>query len=205
MRMRKLLGFALTAGALLLAVPGAAGAGLLATGSAPYCGDPRTPFARWGDHANYILLPGGSFEAGTPGWQLASGAKVVAGNEPFRVEEQNDNRSLLLPGASSATSPLVCFDFGDWHMRFFARNSGSTSAPLEVDVLVPSLLGVVSVLDGGTVRADGTWDPSPRVSTLLTNAGGLLGATRAVAFRFKAAPGAAFQIDDVYLDPFKSH
>ena len=60
------------------------------------------------------------------------------------------------------------------------------------------------MIDGGTVRADGTWDPSPRVSALVTNVGGLVG-TEAVSFRLKAkGSGAAFQVDDVFLDPFRS-
>jgi hypothetical protein len=90
-------------------------------------------------------------------------------------------------------------------MRFFIRNTGSASANLEVDVLVPSLLGVVSVLDGGYVKADGSWDPSPAVSALLTNVGGLLGTTKAVSFRLHArGAGASFQVDNVFLDPFKA-
>ena len=44
--------------------------------------------------------------------------------------------------------------------------------------------------------------PSPRVGLLLSNVTSLIG-TRAVAFRFKAS-GTAFQVDDVYLDPWKS-
>jgi len=57
----------------------------------------------------------------------------------------------------------------------------------------------------GTVRADGTWDPSPEVSALLSNVGGLLGLTKSVSFRLQAnGSGAAFQVDNVFLDPFKS-
>jgi hypothetical protein len=70
-------------------------------------------------------------------------------------------------------------------------------------VVVKSLLGVLSVLDGGTVGSNGVWAPSPRVGLLLSNVTSLLG-TRAVSFRFKAS-GAAFQVDDVYLDPWKSY
>ena len=63
--------------------------------------------------------------------------------------------------------PLIAF--GDWHLRFFAKNVGSSSGDLRVQVIVPSLLG-----------------------------------TRAVAFRFTPVGyGAAYQIDDVYLDPWK--
>jgi hypothetical protein len=71
-------------------------------------------------------------------------------------------------------------------------------------VIVPSLLGVLSVLDGGTVAAGSTWQPSPRLALLLCNVTSLLG-TKAVAFRFTpVGTGAAFQVDDVYLDPWKS-
>ncbi len=62
---------------------------------------------------------------------------------------------------------------------------------------------MVALLDGGTVTASGTWAPSPRVRLTLTNLCGLLG-VRAVAFRFRSSDsGAAFQVDDVYLDPYK--
>jgi hypothetical protein len=114
-------------------------------------------------------------------------------------------RSLSLPAGSTATSPAMCFAFGDWHARFMVRNTGASTGRLEVDILVRSLLGVVSLLDGGTVRADGTWDPSPEMSALLTNVGGLTSLTKAVSFRLQAkGTGAQFQVDNVFLDPFRS-
>jgi hypothetical protein len=196
-----LLATAATAFALI--APGAASAGLLTTGAASDCNpEVSQVFAPWGDSANYRLVPGGSFESGSPSWALSGGAKLVSGNERFNVIP--GTRSLYLPSGSTATSPTMCFTIGDWHARFFTRNTGNTNANLEVDILVPSLLGVVSVLDGGYVKADGTWDPSPRVSAALSNVGGLLGLTRAVSFRLKArGTGAEFQVDDVFLDPFR--
>jgi len=201
--LRRVLACAIVALGAFAGFAGSAGAGLLTTGTASSCGPASQPFVPWGDYSNYIPVPGGSFESGTPSWKLAGGASVVAGNEPFYVRSSTDRRSLYLPGGSTATSPTVCFAFGDWHMRFFTRNGGSSLSTLKVQILVSNLVGVVSVLDGGTVLADGTWDPSPQVSALLTNVGGLLGVTQAVAFRFRASSGAAFRIDDVYLDPFK--
>ncbi len=194
---------ALTTAIVALAAPGSASAGLLTTGTSSNC-DPDTTqaFEDWGDTSQYRLVPGGTFE-GTNSWSLAGGAKTVAGNEPFGVVD--GTRSLYLSSGATATSPTMCFTFGDWHARFLVRNTGSTGARLDVDILVRSLLGVVSVLDGGSVRADGTWDPSPEVSALLTNLGGLLGLTRSVSFRLQASgSGAAFQVDNVFLDPFKS-
>lgn len=194
---------AVAGAAFALVAPSAANGGLLTTGAASDC-NPETSqvFAPWGDTANYRLVPGGSFESGSPSWALSGGAKLVNGNERFGVIP--GTRSLSLPSGATATSPTMCFAVGDWHARFFVRNTGNTSANLEVDILVPSLLGVVSVLDGGYVKADGTWDPSPRVSAVLTNVGSLLGLTKAVSFRLKArGTGAVFRVDNVFLDPFR--
>ena len=161
-------------------------------------------FAPWGDYRNYLLVPGGAFEAGTPAWALSGGAKVVAGNEPFYVRSNLDKNSLYLPNGSSALSPTVCFGLGDWHARFFVRNVGSAQGRLKVDVTVKSLLGLVSLLDGGSISGTGVWAPSPDIGLTLTNLCSLLG-VKAISFRFRpVGSGAAFQVDDVYLDPWKS-
>lgn len=199
MRLRRcfgLVGFlALLAG---LAIP--ANAGLLGTGPASYCGSSSQVFQAWGDQSNYMLTPGGSFEDGTPSWKLSGGAKVVSGNEPFFIHAKGDRRSLFMPAGSSATTPTMCFAAGDWHMRFMSARSGASSK-LRVSVTANSLLGLVSILDGGTVSNDGTWKPSPKVGLLLTNVTGLL-TTKAISIRLTATSGAS-QIDDVYLDPSK--
>jgi hypothetical protein len=177
-------------------------AGLIGTPPPSGCETPSQVFAPWNDSAWYALVPGGSFEAGTPSWALSGGAKVIAGNETFYVRSRSDSRSLYLPSGSSALSPTVCFGLGDWHARFFVRNAGSKGS-IKVDIVVKSLLGsVLSLLDGGSVSADGTWAPSTRVRLTLTNLSSLLG-VRAVAFRFRAS-GGPFQVDNVYLDPWKS-
>ena len=187
-----------------LATTRTAKAGLLSTGSASYCDSTATQtFAAWGDSSYYARLFNGSFEGGSTGWYLSGGARIVSGNEPFFVGDADDSHSLLLPSGSSAYSSTVCFALADWHLRFFAKNVGSSRGQLHVQVIVPSLLGVLSVLDGGTVSAGGTWQPSPRLALLLSNVTSLLG-TKAVAFRFTpVGAGAAFQVDDVYLDPWK--
>jgi len=176
--------------------------GLIGTGAASGCDTAASrPFEAFGDNANYLLMPGGSFEPGSPAWGLTGGAAVVPGNEPFGVERDGGKRSLYLPAGSSAISPTGCFAFGDWHARFFVRGVGPREGTLRVDVVVPSLLGVLTVLDGGSVSSSGEWKPSPRIGMLVCNITGLLG-TKAVALRFRAS-NAAFQIDDVYLDPWK--
>ncbi len=43
------------------------------------------------------------------------------------------------------------------------------------------------------------------MSATLTNLGGLLGLTKSVSFRLQAkGTGAQFQVDNVFLDPFRS-
>ncbi|MFL5948445.1 MAG: hypothetical protein ACJ743_08295 [Gaiellaceae bacterium] len=198
-----LIGVAIVAA---LAFSTTATAGLIGTGSASYCDPYATKaFAAWGDSAYYASLFNGGFENGSAGWTLAGGAKVVSGNEPFYISgDRRDTHSLLLPTGSSAYSGTVCFALGDWHLRLLARNVGSRTGALRVQVVVPSLLGgLLTVLDGGTVSGTGTWAPSPRLQLALCNVTSLLG-TRAVAFRFTpVGTGAAYQLDDVYLDPWK--
>jgi hypothetical protein len=188
-----------------LAMTSTAKAGLIGTGSASYCDStPEQVFAPWNDSSYYASLFNGSFEGGSAGWYLSGGARVVSGNEPFFVDRSSDSHSLLLPAGSSAVSGTVCFATGDWHLRLFARNTGSRTGSLHVQVVVPSLLGgLLTVLDGGTISGGGVWAPSPRLELLLCNVTSLIG-TRAVAFRFTpVGQDAAFQIDDVYLDPWK--
>jgi hypothetical protein len=155
------------------------------------------------DDANYVLVPGGSFEGGAPGWTLGRGAAVVNGNEPWKVHGQSDNRSLYIPSGSSATTPPMCFAPGDWHMRFFATSSSNSLSTLQVRVRVRSALGLLSFLDGGKVSTNSTWQPSPRLALWLTNVTGIL-ATDAVSFQFVPSDSASWRIDDVYLDPWKS-
>jgi hypothetical protein len=173
-------------------------AGLLGTGSASYCSSTVfQAFKPWGDSSNYMLTPGGSFESGTASWTLSGGAKIVSGNESYYLNSKSDAKSLYMPSGSAARTPSMCFAAGDWHMRFVGKGSGR----IRVTVQVNSLLGLVSVLDGGTVSPGGSWSPSPQVSLLLTNVGGLL-TTQAISLRFTASNGSV-QIDDVYLDPWK--
>jgi hypothetical protein len=174
--------------------------GLLSPSDEPAACDTSTsqPFARWGDTSFYVLAPGGAFEPSEEAWKLAGGARIVSGNEPFYVRSTKDRHSLYLPGGSSATSPPMCFAFGDWNLRFFAVGSGA----VRVKIVVKSLLGTVSVLDGGTVTAGSTWRPSPKVSLLLTNITGLL-ATDSVSIRLLPTGSASLRVDDVYLDPWK--
>ncbi len=191
---------------IALVAPGQAQAGLLFTGKGATCDPvPAQAFLAWGDKSQYSMMGGGTFEKGTPAWSLTGGSAIVSGNEPWRVEKDNGTQSLRIPAGGTATSPTACFTFGDWHFRFFVKNVGAPNGTLRAEIVVRNLLGILSTLDGGVVKADGTWDPSPRVGALLSNVCALLPTTKSVAIRLRAVgTGAAFQVDDVYLDPWKS-
>lgn len=194
-RVRVLGVVGLAIGAIALAIgaaPATAGLGLACPTAT------AKPFVPWSDYANYSFAPDGGFEAGASGWSL-SGARVVAGNEPFYVHSTADQRSLSLPAGASATSPQMCISLLSGKMRFVAK--GDSGAKVKVQIIYRGLLSsVLGILDGGTYTVGGAWKPSPEVSML----GGVLPLlTQSVQFRFIASNGAV-ALDDVYLDPMKS-
>lgn len=161
------------------------------------------PFAPWGDSSLYKLVPGGSFEAGSPGWSLSGGAKVVGGSEPFGATGSVGSASLDLPAGASAQSPFTCVDAAYPTFRFFGRNNSLLSTMLVQVVYQEPLLGDV-VVPVGTVALSGHWAPSLPMLTASTVTGLTTGGTTEVALRFTELTGNS-QIDDAFVDPRMSH
>jgi hypothetical protein len=200
---RLALAIGVFAAASALAAPTARPGLLLPPPPVERCGGSSQIFSPWGDSAYYQLAPGGSFEPGSFPWLLTRGARVVDGNEPFFVGGTGHSRSLYLPSGSTAYSPPACFGLGHWNVRFFAMNTGSRHSTLRVSVVVQHLLGALAILDGGTVSHSGVWQPSPKIGLLVSNLTSPLGG-RSISFRFTpTGSGAAWRIDDVYVDPWK--
>ncbi len=87
-------------------------------------------FTKVGDNADYSLAPGGNFEAGTPGWTLTGGAKVISGNESLGFLKGSispGSKSLALPVGATATSPEFCVDETNPYFRFMAKPDSSMS------------------------------------------------------------------------------
>lgn len=188
----------------LLALPGVAFASnsILATCQTP---PDSAPFSQWGDNNDYFLAPGGSFEgtADQGGWTL-SNATLTSSNEPFLVNGSGDSQSLTIAGGGSATSPFFCIDNTMSSLRFFARQL-SAGAGLRVYALVQNSDGTVTtellarLLDGST----SAWAPSAPIA--IDTSGLSDGQTLNVALRFTVRPSAAsWQMDDVYVDPYRS-
>jgi hypothetical protein len=163
-----------------------------------------TPFSQWGDSNSYFLVPGGSFEgsADQVGWSL-SGAELSAGNEPFQVNGSSDGQMLSIDGGGSATSPYFCVDDTMTSLRFFAQQV-TAGSDLQVDALVQTPNGdaTVPVAD----LADGSM-PSWAPTQAINRDGGTLSGDDSVmvALRFSAPSSAgSWQVDDVYVDPYRS-
>jgi hypothetical protein len=168
-------------------------------GSSCNYGPATQPFARWGDLASYTIAPGGSFEAGAPGWALTGGARVVDGNESYYVRSRYDRHSLVLPPGSTATTAPFCVSLNRPTIRFFARNSGSSASQLRVRVVFRGLLGVLGILDGGKISAGSSWSPSP---VMLATLNAPLGTTSAQFVFTPLNATDAWRIDDFYVDPW---
>jgi hypothetical protein len=162
------------------------------------------PFLRWADPFSYTLAPGGSFEAGAPGWTLRGGAGVKSGNESYYVHGAGDSSSLAIPNGGSATSRSLCVGIDHPSVRFFARNGGSLLSTLKVDVLFEDSLGDVLTAPVGVVTGTAGWAPTPLPLPVAVSLLPLLpGNNTAVAFKFTPVGlGGSWQIDDVYVDPW---
>ncbi len=185
--------------ALLSAIALSSAPGAIAAGGCP--GSLTTPFLPWADSNQYWLAPGGTFETKST-WALAGGSAIGSGNETSYVNGKSDTHSLSIPAGGSATTPSICVTPQSPLMRFFAKGGNSTSA-LKVEVIAPTVFGTVQI-KVGSVAASSTWAPSAQIY-FLTNLVALLSpdGTTSVKFRFSNPGTAAWQIDDVYVDPWK--
>jgi hypothetical protein len=181
----------------LASTAGSAKAGLITGLLGGGCGATAPVFVPWGDFATYYYAPNGGFESGSNGWSLAGGANVVTqNNEPWFLAGFGSHALQIPTGGSAAIN--VCYGVAYPAVRFFVSGQNGP-AVVHVRVVSRSLLGVLSVLDGGTFRADAGWSPSPKISTLFSALAAPLG-SKTMQLQFSVESGTA-QIDDVFVDP----
>jgi len=181
----------------LASTAGSAKAGLITGLIGGGCGVTAPVFAPWGDWAGYYYAPNGGLENGTTGWALSGGAAVVTqNNEPWFLSGFGSHALQIPTGGTAALN--VCYGLTYPGVRFFVSGQNGP-AVVHVRVVSRSLLGVLSVLDGGTFRADAGWAPSPKISTLFSALAAPLG-SKTMQLQFSVESGTA-QIDDVFVDP----
>jgi len=177
---------------------GTAKAGLITGLLGGGCGATAPVFAPWGDWAGYYFAPNGGFESGSNGWTLAGGSAVVTqNNEPWFLAGFG-SRALQIPRGGSA-SINVCYGLTYPGVRAFASGVGGP-ATIHVRVYSRGLLGILSLLDGGSFQAGQGWSPTPKISTLFSALAAPLG-TKSMTLQFTVESGTA-QIDDLFVDPF---
>jgi hypothetical protein len=176
---------------------GTAKAGLITGLLGGGCGTTAPVFLAWGDSAEYYLAPNGGFESGSTSWTLSGGATLASANEPWYLAGFGTH-ALQIPKGGSA-SVNACYGLTYPAVRFFVAGSGGP-ATIHVRVVARSLLGVLSILDGGTFTAGTTWAPSPKLSTLFSALAAPVG-SKTMQLQFTVESGTA-QIDDLFVDPF---
>jgi hypothetical protein len=184
----------------LAATAGTARAGLITGLLGGGCGATSPVFAPWGDWAAYYFAPNGGFESGSTGWTLGGGASVVTqDNEPWYLAGFGSHALEIPTGGSAAIN--VCYGATYPGARFFSAGQGGP-ATIHVRIVSRGLLGVLSVLDGGTFKTSESWTPSPKISTLFSALAAPLG-TKSMQLQFTVESGTA-QIDDLFVDPLLS-
>jgi hypothetical protein len=201
--MRRGLLAAITAAVAIGAFAAPASAGIL-TASAKDCGDESLsqPFAGFGDSHQYKIVPGGSFEGALTDWTLMGKAKVVSGNEPWKVGGASHGKSLVLPAGSSAVTAPTCVGLAEPTLRFFAKKNSGLLSTLAVSVYVKTSLGLVVPVPVGVVLGNGQWKATPQMLIVANLLPLLPGDRTPVAFQFTPLLG-EWQIDDVYVDPLR--
>jgi len=166
-----------------------------------------TPFTHWGDTASYFSLAGANFESplAASGWIFA-GAERTLGNEPFYVGSSTDSHSLTIDGGGVAVSPPFCIDASMPYFRFFAH-ALSANGNLQVRLVVQSTAWPRSITTSPavdlTAGSMANWGPTGQLNLAggMTVAPGQSAVGRLV---FDVARRGSWQIDDIYVDPYRS-
>lgn len=163
-----------------------------------------TPFASFGDTTPYFLMSGGNFESGNAGWAFNAPSSIVGGNESYNAAGATDSHSAAIATGSSVTSPTICIGRGELMLRLFAKNPAVTGSQLKVQINVqdPSSARVVSTAMTVNSTTSATWSPTNqmRVANLLGGSTGTEYVT--ITLSTSGTPG-TWNIDDVFVDPFK--
>jgi hypothetical protein len=190
----------------LLAAASSAAAAPLDSVLAPCGQDLSQPFLPWLDPASYAFAPNGGLESGLGGWSSSGVARAVSGNESYAVHSRSDGYSLSLSPGASATTPSICIGTLSPAARLFVRNPGSPLSTLRVEVLYTTVLGIRASAPVAAIGASASWQPTLPLP-VLANALGLpllTGGSTQIALRFTSQGlGGSWQLDDVYVDPYK--
>jgi hypothetical protein len=160
-----------------------------------------TPFTAWRDTNAYFTVPDGTFESGASTWTTSRGVTTVGGNEPWKVLGSRHGASLRILGGGSATTQSMCIATAEDSLRFFYKSPGVSGSLLHVSIYVTSGVNVATN-DYDISGAKAGWALSDRIMLPdIRDASGRQTVT--ITFSQRQTP-AAWQIDDVEIDPWKT-
>ena len=170
-----------------------------------------TIFSSFNDSNYYFGMPGGSFEAGAPGWSFVNAGIVGNTNESFQLGGAADKNALKLSNSASVTSAPICINPQIPMLRFFVKSNiapGSTGnySQLNVSAVIKNSAGSQLTYFLGQLQGSsyGSWTLSPQFTwgkqfdSWLFQADGT--ATLQLQLTYQGQ-GGQWWIDDVYVDP----
>ncbi len=166
----------------------------------------KKAFSSFGDQRDYSLLPGGGFESGTTsGWALGS-SSIVSGNESFLIGQKTDARSLAVPAKSVVVSPKFCVGIEHPTFRIFAKKRSGTWQTVLVKLRWTDAKGKVNDTTVGALNGSdyAAWKPTP--SFKLAETLPLWQSGQTLTAQIVLDPedyGGDWQIDDIYIDPYR--
>jgi hypothetical protein len=160
-------------------------------------------FSAWSDYGQYTPVLNAGLEDGSAGWTLSGGAAVVAGNEPWKIGGASNTNALDLPAGSAAVTAPICIDATYPYFRLFARNASTGKTAMKIEVLAYDTKGkLLKTTAYDYTATTSSWQPTGTVNISVFTPKTTVAAAP-VAFRFTpTGPGAHYQIDDVYVDPW---
>jgi hypothetical protein len=162
-------------------------------------GATSTVFSSFGDQSSYLLVPGGVFSGGAPGWSLTQSSVVSGG---FDLAGSGGANSLKISAGGQALSPSLCVSSATPTLRFAARRTSGTWATLNVVLQWTDTTGAVHDTTVASVDPASSWQPTPimQLSTVLP----IWNSSQALNVKLLFKPeqcGGDVAIDDVYFDP----
>lgn len=196
---------------LLGTLLGAAALGSLAAPAGALAACPAVPttraFVGFGDLAHYSLIPDGGLESGGDGWTLDDAA-VQPGNESFYLRSLADRHAVQVDPGGQAISPAFCVGVEHPTFRFVMRQAGGEDEP-DLGVYIRFVREDGTMKDQKIQTVSGSanhgWRPSPVFDLY-----GKLGfsqssatTTARVLLAVEDEAGGSWQVDDVFVDPYK--
>jgi len=161
-------------------------------------------FEALGDTALYVLVEGGTFESGAPGWSLENAE--VANEEGA----EGSPYSLTIAPGGTAVSPPMCVSNEYPSFRFFVRQV-SGNGTLSVALHWRDVFGFPHNTRVGSLDPGTGWELSPAMDLASKLPLWMPGNSLKVSLAFESSrgmgfgedqEGGTFAIDDVYVDPY---